>query len=98
MLIERRLFLRGLGLVAVASPAIVRAASLMPIRALRPDKIITAVWHVRADAEPGGDGKTWETAFMDWYTPMLYVQPGDTVIIRGGTYPMVPSLFNYELG
>jgi len=36
-LIERRKFLLGLGASLITAPAIVRAASLMPVRALAPD-------------------------------------------------------------
>jgi hypothetical protein len=43
---SRRVFLGGLGAGLIAAPAIVRAASLMPVRAL---KIVPPLYSVRLD-------------------------------------------------
>lgn len=41
MILQRRAFLTGLGVSLIAAPAIERAGSLMPVRAIRPPPFVT---------------------------------------------------------
>ena len=48
------------------------------------------VWHVDADATPGGDGLSWASAFDDLQPAMELAMPGDEIWVAEGVY--VPSV------
>ena len=66
MVSTRRSFLAGLGAALVAAPAIVRASSIMPVKALPPDAALQALLDQRlADAEAAFHRAVAETLFND---------------------------------
>ncbi|MFQ5413909.1 MAG: hypothetical protein ACE5E6_05575, partial [Phycisphaerae bacterium] len=44
------------------------------------------VWHVDDDAAPGGDGQSWETAFLDLQTALGVAEPGAEIRVAAGVY------------
>lgn len=73
---NRRSLLIG-GLALFAAPAIVRAASIMPIKAWRDPRTI----YVRAGAPGLGNGTSWADAFTNIQEAILNIGRDDTVFI-----------------
>lgn len=46
---------------------------------------------VRADASPGGDGASWETALPELRDALIVAQSGDELWVAAGTYAPAPS-------
>ena len=44
------------------------------------------VWHVDDDAPPGGDGLTWDTAFVDLQDALDLAVAGDDILVGQGSY------------
>ncbi len=49
------------------------------------------VWMVDATAAPGGDGKTWDTAYSDLQVALQTCNNGDEIWIAAGTYTTGPT-------
>lgn len=66
--------------------AIVRRAVVCALAAMPGATATAGIVYVRADAAPGGDGSTWQTAFDDIQEALLAADPGDEIWVAAATY------------
>jgi hypothetical protein len=60
--------------------------AIAALAAVFPGIAAGSIVHVRADALPGGDGASWETALDDLSVALQAAKPGDEIWVAAGTY------------